>query len=849
MNITSLIEPYLSNPAVLVFVDEQIKKSFIRNLQEKHSFRKIKYITLAELKQLLFLYDKPAVNGEKRIVALDSILDVEIKKFFGIRDYLDTSVFAGKFFEFFQTIQEANCLELTESFFESTADSENQLNWQISTFNMLILVRDKYLSLIGENGYVDEAFIGMEVLSLSCFDGYEQLIFVGNDGYSKREQTILEYLRKQKTVVEVAASEGLSFQNNNLQKVTINRCSDSFGQLVHLASIADRDSFDVIVDLANDSIRYAELLDLDTFELKYSSYFNSSRVYSALKCLEMLVNSISDGKIDGYRLEEACSNSEFCNYYQVSEEDVSLLRKKLANNRIFFSLSSFSLKKLEEDISKIQKLKNVNDLVEFIKGMDLARLLESSFDTILDKLFGQLFSLQKAFNSEVCVKNSLRGVGWLNLLLKRCEHLKLEYLLPKATEKKLRVVDFKKSWFLENKRVLLLNANENVLSGIKHKVYLFTEKQLRVLGATTREDLLEQQRKLFLQLCLRNKQITIYCVDNATEGKQTSSYVEELVLELPAEKVSQVSVKSDSYYGGYIQKMVSKNAYIKNLSGEELIRVKESDFGEEVVLSATSFETLRACPLKFYLEKVAKVSRLKIEESSDIKDNVLGNIVHDIFAQICAEMKQFIGKDVTFSKVLEGINAHRVISAIFGKNSDMLPEAYTQDYAEQVIVPILAESIKKFFVNVCGKKFELKDISQLYVEDDVVDSNLAVGEFAIDGKKVQLKITGRADLRIELLDGRVFIFDFKTGTTMKEEQLSFYSEYYYEGRAESEETKPQLFFYQVFDMQEQQAKHIDIKAMINTFWAQLVDKKEYDFAVTTKACKYCEHEGICRKNG
>lgn len=850
MNTKDLIEPYLQKPTILVFEDEQVKKSFIRNFQDKFSFYRIRYLTLDELKKLLFLQDKPTIKGEKRVVALDNALSAEIKKYFNLHDYLEVGVFSGKFFEFFETLQEANCLELADSFFESTSDSENQLNWQIESYHQLMRAKEQYLALINKSGYIDEIFIDAQVINVDLFIEYEQILLIGIDSPSKREQFILESLRKKMSVINIDTSEGLSFQENNLQKFILNRCSDSFGQLVHCVSNADRDSCDAIVDLANDSMRSAEMFDLDTFEIKYSAYFTSSRVFSVLKNLELLVGSWDGNKIDGFRLEEACSNGDFCSYYQVSKEDISNLRKRLNNDKIYFSWSNFSMKKLEGDILKVQKLNSVNNLVDFVKGLELGRFLERSFDTVLDKLFGQLFSLQQAFNSEVSIRSSLKGADWLRLLVKRCEHLKLDYLLHKGQDKKLRVIDWEKAWFLENKRLILLNANENILSSEHKKIYLLTEKQLKVLGTKTSEDYSREQRERFLQLCLRNKQITVYSVDSASEGKQTSSFVEELLLKLPEAKVSQEVVSGDDYYGQYIEKMSGETSLAQLKCSNELIRISAEDFGDAIVMSATSFDSLLACPLKFYLEKVVKVKRSKIEESIDIKDNVLGNVVHDVFAEVCSVLKQDIGKDITFSKALESINIQGLINSIFTKNVDKLPEVYHRDYAEQVVAPVLVEAIKEFFVSTCGKKFELKEISHLYIEEEFLeDQLLQVGVVKIEGKTVQIKLKGIADLRVELLDGRVYIFDFKTGSTMDDEQLSFYSEYYYEGRDGGEEIKPHLYFYQVFDMQEKQAKKIDIKTKLCSVWSDLATKKEYDFAITTQACRYCENEGICRKNG
>jgi len=644
---------------------------------------------------------------------------------------------------------------------------------------------------------------------------------------------------------------GLEFNNNSLQKLIINRCSDSFGQLVHCANNADRESFDIVIDLADESVRYAELFDVNKFDLKYSAYFSSSKVYSVLKNLELLVGNWDGNKIDGFRLEEACSNDSFRKYYQIELSDIDKLRAMLDNGRIYFSVDRFAMSKLESDMQKIRDLSDIDSLVIFIQSLDLNNLLDDAFDTVFDKLFGQLFGLQQAFNSELSSKKDIKGVAWLRLLLKRCEHLKLDFIVQKNQDKKLRVLDWKSAWFLENKRIILLNANESVLSNLPPRVYLLTEKQLKALGVTTRDEHNELQRNRFMKMCLRNKLIKVYSVDSASEGKQTSSFVEELAINLPEQKVVQVEIKGDNYYGQYLEKIVSEDSDARLKGTSALISIKREDLGPDFVLSPSSFDSLKACPLKYYLDKQIKLKRHKLEESIDIKGNVLGNIVHEVFEEVCALMKQYVGQDVAYSKALGSMKIEQVISKVMERNIDMLPEVYHQHYAEQVITPVLKDSIKNFFERVCESKFKLQDIKAFFIEDEGIakGDKVRVSAMIVDGESIPIKIIGRADLRVELVDGRVFIFDFKTGSTMHDEQLNFYSEFYYEGRPGNEEVKPHLYFYQVFDLQEKQAKYMDVAEKVNNVCAMLVQKKQYDFALTTQACRYCDHEGVCRKNG
>jgi hypothetical protein len=851
MNTKEIIEPYLQKPTILVFEDEQVKKSFIRNFQDMFSFSKIQYLSLSELKDSLFLSSKVVLLAEKRLVAFYNSISLEVAKYFDLRDYADTAAFADKFFAFFEELQEANKDKIDKTFFKNTSDSENHGRWQEEQYSHLLKAKEQYLEFISKTEYTDKLFVAeMDIGAIA--KGYEQLLLVGIDSLSRREEKIVEALCQQIKVIKIDVNKEPDLEQMILKKMEVIRCSDEFIQTTDFANNADRGSYDLVIDLANTSAKYAEGVTTEKFDIRYSSRFSGSKVYSVLKGLEVIASAYRGNKIDGFRLEEVFSNNHFFTYYQLRGEDLLQLRKGLSDNRIFFSFERLSSEKLRADIAKLLKVKTAKELSIFIQGFDIELLMDKYFDTVLDKLLGQLFSLEKAFKcfSKPKHKAELLGVEWLRLLLTRCEHLELDYSVEVSQDKRLRVIDWKSSWFLEGRSLVLLNATEGTLSSVRQRNILFTEKQQMELGIPTKEDVLAERRRKFFNLCLMNEKIRVYSIEDKNGDHKTASFLEELIISLPESIVSQQIISGDDAYAQYLTLFESKGLERK-LTESGMATFSKSDLGEEWVLSASSYQTVRTCPLKYYLDNLIKLDRLNLEETMDIKMVVLGNVVHEIFEAVCKGLKPFIGKEMGYRDMLQLINVNKLIVDSFRGNADSLPEVYHQEYAEDVIFPSLERSVECFFEEVCGEHFKLSDIENVFVEDEgiVLGDNPKLTELIIEGNPIAVKIRGRADLRVELRDGRVFIFDFKTGSQLKEIQLSFYSEFYYGATSNRPDVCPHLFFYKVFDNQAESAKKMDIKEKIEATCGELISKGQYDFALTTESCRFCQQEGICRKNG
>lgn len=842
MLIKEKIAEHLTKPTILICRDEQIKKSFIRFFQDKFCFSRTKYLTVEETINIAVSLDKVLLLGEKRVVAFYHSLSDEVLEHFDIRDYHDCYLFSYRFFEFFEELQDCDTQALKNTFFEKTSDSERHLLWQKEQYKYLTKAKEDYRLYLLSTEYTDKIFMN-EFNVLNLLKGFEQVVYVGIDQFSCYEYKLFESIEKNINTIKIFTNKEEETRWS-LQELEIFRCSSDFAQAIDLANNVDRESYDVVIDLANNSSKYAELLDFNKFDVRYSTRLSSSKVFSVLKGLETLCVSLKQKQINGFRLEEVISNYFFREYYDIPERDVVWLRKELNNNRIFFDASEISLKEAMLDVAKVSELKTAKDLSIFIQGMKLEKLLDTYFDAVLDKLLGQTIALSAAFKDFDSYKVAqIKGVQWVKILTARCEHLELVFEQEAVSEKKIRLLNWENAWVLENKKIVLLNATENILSSRKFKSLLFTEQQKKALGLKTREELLLEKKELFFELCAKNEKVRIYTIEDSNGVEQSSSFVDELAIVYKGAKNNKIG--GDSIYSDYL-KYFQDSSSNKNLTNNDLIKFSLQDMGTDFVISYSSYQSLKACPLKFYLEKVIKLKRRnKIEETQDIKPEMLGLIVHSIFEKVCKTISKQVGTNVDFHGLLKKMDLQKIIKDAFDRHSQSLPEIYHRNYVEDVVFSFLEDSVKNFFEKVCKENFEFKDIVGFFIED-TVDEAVEITTLIAQEGQLPVKIVGRADLRIELRDGRAFIFDFKTGSQSKDIQLNFYREIYYSG---TNEYTPKLIFYKVFEAKAEEAKNIDIKEKIDEVLATLVGRNEYEFHITSEACRYCSYEGICRRNG
>jgi hypothetical protein len=836
------IEKYLNKDSLLVFQDEFLKKTFVKNLQKNFCFSQASYISLEELKDQVFFENKIILNGLKRKVVFCNSLSKKTLSFFLLKDFFEAQTFANKFFAFFEEMQESMIDKLEANFFKTTSSSFRQALWQEKQYEYLINVKNDYFLYLEKTEYADKLFLNTLNIESLAYQK-KNLIFIRNEEPSKRDKFVLNKLKNSMKVLDILVET----EGTELEQLDIYRCSNNFSQIVHCAKRVSKDSYDLIIDLTNNAAQYTDILSENYFNTRYIKKFSFAKIISFLKCLEILSKEFSNNKLNGFRLEEVYSNSYFRSYYDISDQKLNNIRKELSENVIFFSLN-FLEDFLIKDLIKIKDIRTILDLESFVDSIQLEKLQDAYNDTIIDKFFGQLFVMKSAFKDFDFDCFQIKGRDWLRLFRNNCEKLNIEYFMVSQEENKLRIIDYNNAWFLENKNIVFLNANQNVLSIASSKNILFTEQQKRILSLPCNEDALKKKEKRFLNFCIRNNNISIYCIEDNKGENQASSLVEKLINKYSCKNiVKQHYVEEDIFYNQYISLFAGKNNYKKIEKNDSLIPLDLKFIQHNISLSFSSFQSLKACPLKYYLDYIIKLKRNNIEETLDVKPNVLGNLVHNIFAEIFKKIRGNIDKDYLFNNIISKTDKTLIVQKNLEALSSSLPKVYQQQYAFEYIAPVIVQSIDNL-LRLVEQKCSFKDVNKILIEKESIKTeHHKVLEKGINENALVVYINGVPDLRIENKNSKIIIIDYKTGSTLHKLQLSFYEELFYSDVRES--YLIDKAFYRVFEQVFEFVSKENVSEKIEEVIDGLLNKNKYEFALTTESCLYCNHEGICRKNG
>ncbi len=173
---------------------------------------------------------------------------------------------------------------------------------------------------------------------------------------------------------------------------------------------------------------------------------------------------------------------------------------------------------------------------------------------------------------------------------------------------------------------------------------------------------------------------------------------------------------------------------------------------ERTGLTPTSLSTYIACPLKFYLKYIVKLSDDTMDE--DTKQNVIGTIIHKTLQLLYSDYLpkdgkvQLIGKDL-FDKVIRQSWKSKFTDAVYGELHDGLP-----DIGFNYLNGIIMNNQIDAYLNFESAELDRNDLAVLKLEE------MLSATIDVDG--TACKISGIAD-RIDKLGEQTRIIDYKTG--------------------------------------------------------------------------------------
>ncbi|MCF7832445.1 MAG: UvrD-helicase domain-containing protein [Candidatus Marinimicrobia bacterium] len=282
----------------------------------------------------------------------------------------------------------------------------------------------------------------------------------------------------------------------------------------------------------------------------------------------------------------------------------------------------------------------------------------------------------------------------------------------------------------------------------------------------------------------------------------------------------------------------------------------------EFNLSVTSIDTLLACPMRFYLDKILKISPTD-EDEGKYWIMKKGSVIHKVM--------EFFANEGGFSLPLTETLAllKKNIDVAFVEENIDPDDPFQMDHFRNYIRDLNLDSETNALVKI------LKDIKKDFEDYDHIISEKAFNDLQLLYGDVTVSLSGRIDkIMLNEIEKQLVASDYKTGV-VKTQRLKLmllsqlylylkkckedYSDYelmaIYEQIKDAKDTKIIKFIEEGGSFVQKGSKTgngfiIDeFENHLSDLFAQISEGKYY---ITSKpykeACEYCPHEGLCRKD-
>ena len=304
----------------------------------------------------------------------------------------------------------------------------------------------------------------------------------------------------------------------------------------------------------------------------------------------------------------------------------------------------------------------------------------------------------------------------------------------------LQVLGFLETRNLQFDEVFILDANDDVLPGDKGHDVLLPMKLRESLGLSTFRDRERMAEYYFNCLLQGAKEVHLFFIQDGK--KEKSRYIEKLLWEKErqAKRIdANESVQTLRY------RIELANATPAAIPKTEMAVASLKDFS----FNATALDTYLKCQLRFYYSYVLEL-REREEVSGELEHADVGIFIHLVLAEY---FRKFRGR------VLE-------------------EGALTVDSLEHTVDTLFT---KKYGDNIIGPVYLLKKQIKTHLEDFLVRYQLPLLRKGITLLDLELKLEsslgayqleGKLD-RVEQRGGKVYILDYKTGSSEKYTRINF----------------------------------------------------------------------------
>lgn len=832
---------YLNKKDTIFIFSNISDKMKFEELYENEDFTKENlFIFINELREKLFYTDKVLLKEEKEQILFFEVLDEREKDFFKINNYFDSIDIASSFLNFYKELKEWDINKLI-------LKNENKKK----VYEILEGIKIKYEEKLKKLGYTNNLFLeSSDNFNMFFLEGHKELIFINKFNFTKFEKNMIKKIAERFSVEIVNQIDNDDYDNESLKiknlKMVFEKDKEinlykSDNEILSIFDILERnkerDSVNLLVpDLENEV--YFSLLSKNNVQVKSKIYLKNTNFYiffkNILELLESNETHLDDFNINLSKFRKVITNKVFSCYYNIDNIFTNYVDKIIAYDYIYITkdlvgtindneIFKSKILLIFSDLEKMYNTKNFFEVLDIMEKFNKNKLLDNRFSDDLDKYYealNEIEAIEKLKIHDGWEKYfKLNGANFLKIILKYFD-FKGVTLSIENEEHGIILDDFKTFKSCEKEKLVLFNIHEKNLFDINENLFFLSEKD-REINELPSIDELKKFEKFKIYMFLNSaKIIDIYSLEIQEQNIFVSSLVEEIKFE------NNLEYKSIIFNEGDIKGILSEVFNIediKYISQKDDALYKEK-LETEIKIGAYDFKDLKECYYKFYLKKIISLNEF-IEPQEKITSKSLGILIHEVFERVSISQKDKILENMEFS--VNSIEVEKIIKGVIKSESEKISRKYG-NYYEEIIFPIVIESVAEFFTSL-KKKINDKILTfepEFKKEREITEN---------------IKLVGKLDLLIET-EKENFIIDFKSGKG-KLGQLYFYSNLLYEN-ANAEKMIYDVLNMNVIDKDEgkDQLSMEDIKSVINDF----LDSDKYRRTDDPKNCVICQYREICR---
>lgn len=375
------------------------------------------------------------------------------------------------------------------------------------------------------------------------------------------------------------------------------------------------------------------------------------------------------------------------------------------------------------------------ELIQYIYQHSSARL-HPFFHPFSESLVEHLSVLKESLLKEMVFQETADYFNFLRRYAASC-HVPFEGTPLKG----LQVLGLLETRNLKFDRVFVLDANEDVISGVRKEDSLLPQSVRRELGLADHRRRAELTAYYLDVLLNGAMEAHLFYVENAR--KERSRFIERLVWEKQKAR-QKVDEEVD----------IGTISYAIRLENRMPLPIPKDSmalsFLQNFVFSATSLDRYLKCPLSFYYHYILGLSR-KDEVPDEIEGQELGRLIHKCLHIYFERRKgrRLLASDIDTAE-MQGI----------------VDDIFSNRYGEETSgsLYLVKKQVKQHLFD-----FLIRYQLPLIQEQDVTVLGL---EQSIGCEWNGFRLAGRMD-RVERRDGDIFIIDYKTGARSERLKIRF----------------------------------------------------------------------------